>query len=239
MKVPTGILTINDACYPKRVAAMLGRKAPKQLHYMGNLDLLTKKAVGFCGSRNASNAGLNVASDCATQLAANNVVVVSGYAAGVDSEAHYAALASHGDTIIVLAEGLDNFKIKKIYGDFWDWDRVLVLSQFPPEAGWKVFRAMERNSLIITLSQAMIVIEASTRGGTIEAGRASLKLGIPLFVVEYKENTSAPGNTELLANGAFSLKKSQASNSANISPVYQAMEKMLHHVPPPRQLLLT
>ena len=47
----------------------------------------------------------------------------------------------------------------------WDWDRVLVVSQFQPDEPWKAFRAMTRNQLIIALSRVMIVIEAGENGG--------------------------------------------------------------------------
>lgn len=218
------VLTRGEPPYPSRVVALLGKKAPEHLHCLGNLDLLSKPPVGFCGSRKVSARGLAVAEDCANQLAPQGFVVVSGYAAGVDMAAHATALAAGGETIIVLAEGLDHFRVKKDIRAVWDWERVLVVSPFPREAAWKPYRAMERNGLIIALSRAMVVIEAGATGGTLHAGTSSLKLGVPLYVVEYGDmRERAPGNRELLLSGGHALKKNPLSGAANLLPLIQDM----------------
>lgn len=67
------------------------------------------------------------------------------------------------ELFFVLPEGINHFRIKKILAGFWDWNRVLVISQFEPEDSWQTFRAMTRNQLIIALSHAMVVIEASEK----------------------------------------------------------------------------
>ena len=91
--------------YPKALIALLRQNTPTVLSCIGNLDLLHKLKVGFSGSRKASEKGLWVTNDCATQLAERDICVVSGYASGVDMTAHRAALQHGGSTIIVLPEG--------------------------------------------------------------------------------------------------------------------------------------
>lgn len=224
----TVALSTGDAAYPPALARLLGGKAPGVLYCQGNLDLLAKPAVGFCGSRKASEKGLGVAADCATQLAKSGIVVASGYAAGVDYTAHKAALEAGGQTILVLPEGLEHFRIRKTLAEAWDWERVLVISQFPPSAGWKAFRAMERNTLIIALSRAMVVIEAGATGGTLHAGKSTLKMRLPLYVVEYGDMPSqAPGNAELLALGGIAVRKNPQRGNANVGPILQAASKPL------------
>lgn len=219
---PLRVLARGEAPYPAHVAALLGAKAPELLHCLGNLDLLSRPGVGFCGSRKASEQGLAVAADCATQLAAAGFVAVSGYAAGVDMAAHVSALRAGGATLIVLPEGIDHFRVKKDIQPVWDWDRVLVISPFPPPAVWKSYRAMERNGLIIALSRAMVVIEAGAKGGTLNAGVTSLKMKVPLYVVEYGERRdSAAGNRELLLSGGRPLMKSHRSGAANLDQLVQ------------------
>ena len=66
--------------YPHRLDRVLGKDAPPVLFAQGNLSLLNTKAVGFCGSRHASDKGIHVAAEAARQLGANGVNVVSGYA---------------------------------------------------------------------------------------------------------------------------------------------------------------
>ena len=197
-------------------AMSLGRKAPV-LSARGNLDLLGKPGLGFCGSRKASDKGIAVTADCAEQAVKAGFTVISGAAAGVDVAAHRTALACGGSTILVLAEGIDHFRVRKELRADWDWDRVLVVSQFVPNAVWQAYRAMERNKLIIALSRAMIVIEAGATGGTLDAGLQTLAVGKPLFVADYENlDVVAPGNADLLGRGAARLRRNRDSGRANL-----------------------
>jgi DNA processing protein len=211
--------------YPESVALAYGRKAPV-LHMIGNLGLLTAPGIGFCGSRNASEKGLETTADCAEQAGIAGFTVVSGNAAGVDFVAHHTALKNGGSTIMVLPEGIDHFRIKRNLIDVWDWNRVLVISQFEPSAIWKSFRAMDRNKVIIALSRAMIVLEAGETGGTLNAGLTTLAMGKPLFVAVYQQmDQMAVGNALLLDKGARPLAKSKTTGRANLERVCAASER--------------
>ncbi len=213
----------GDAGYPAGLSDWYGDKAPV-LHFLGNLDILDRAAIGFCGARRASEKGLATAEECAAEAVGHDLVVIAGNAAGVDLAAHRTALAKGGSTILVLPEGIQRFRIRENLEDVWDWSRVLVVSQFPPEASWQVFRAMARNELIIALSGAMIVIEAGAKGGTISAGFSALKRGTPLFVADYAQmHDFAPGNVELLKKGARALRRSRSTGRANLTPVIATM----------------
>jgi DNA processing protein len=217
-----------DSRYPKSVAEQYGRRAPK-LWAIGNIDLLKSIAVGFCGSRNASDKGLSVACDAAEQLAESGVTVVSGNAAGVDLEAHRSALEVGGRTILVIPEGIEHFRIRKELQPVWDWSRVLVLSQFEPSAIWKSFRAMERNVLIIALSQAMIVIEAGEKGGTLNAGFSTLKHDKPLFVAFYENMIDhAKGNSMLLEKGGMRLGRNDETGRAAVRKIWDVIYNPIH-----------
>lgn len=214
---------LDDIRYPERVKIVMGTKAPKSLYMLGNLDLLKMPGIGFCGSRKSSDKGLETAQDCAEQAACNNVLVVSGNAAGVDFEAHFSSLKAGGCTILVLPEGINHFRIKKAFEPVWDWKRVLVISQFEPDDAWKAFRAMTRNQLIIALSRVMIVIEAGGKGGTLNAGMETLRYGMPLYVAEYQDmSVNACGNKILLELGARRLAKSRETNRANLVKVFES-----------------
>lgn len=194
-----------------------GGKSPV-LSALGNLALLEKPGLGFCGSRKASARGLAVTTDCAEQAVFAGFTVISGYAAGVDFAAHRTALEHGGNTVLVLAEGIDHFRVRKDLRPVWDWSRVLVISQFAPNAIWQAYRAMQRNEIIILLSRAMIVVEAGETGGTLAAGMRALELNKPLFVAEYENlDEVAPGNAKLLAKGAARLRRSRESGRANVA----------------------
>jgi DNA processing protein len=220
----TKVISRAGAEYPAGLVRALGPKAPNDLYFIGNIELLRVPGVGFCGSRKASIQGLEVARDCASQAAEMGLSVVSGNAAGVDAEAHYHALASGGTTVLVLPEGIEKFRIRESLKSVWDWDRVLVISQFKPNEVWQAFRAMARNKVIIGLSRAMIVIEAGDRGGTLDAGKSALELDIPLFVAKYGSvSEDARGNEILLGLGALPLSKLRSTMRANMDRVRNAI----------------
>jgi DNA processing protein len=194
------------------------------IYYLGSLKLLKRaKKVAIVGSRNASEWALRCARLIAREFGRRGVVIVSGYARGIDSEAHKGALeGKRGATVIVLPEGLLEFKPNKLEG-IPNWrKRTLVLSQFAPHEKWKASNAMKRNEVICALSDAVIVVEAGPErdengkmSGSFQAGKTALKLGVPLFVI-IPEPGQLPfddgsilnvpvGNAKLAEEGAISL----------------------------------
>ncbi len=222
------VLSIVDPDYPEGLRGALGESAPLLLLCMGNLELLKHVSVGFCGSRKASEKGMATARDSAMLLANDKINIVSGFAAGVDMNAHRAALAAGGTTTVVLAEGILRFRVKKDIRDLWHESCTLVVSEFGPNLPWSVSHAMQRNKTICGLSSALVLIEARSTGGSIEAGRDCLKMGIPLFAAVYEGSPeSATGNEELLRNGAKRLMKSRSRNLPNVTPIIGAIANPL------------
>lgn len=217
-------LSIVDPAYPDTLKRALGDDAPVLLLCQGNLEIFRKVSVGFCGSREATEKGLATAQESANLLVRGGINIVSGFAAGVDMSAHRAALVAGGTTTVVLAEGILRFQVKKGIREEWDDRRTLVVSEFGPNLPWSVGHAMQRNLTICGLSRAMILIEARTSGGSIQAGRDCLRLGIPLFAAAYEGMPeSATGNEELFHQGARRLMKSRSMNRPNIRPVLDAI----------------
>jgi len=215
---PFACIERDDPVYPRRLFAVLGKYAPDKLSLKGNFELLNHHAISFCGSRNASDRGIEAASLCARTAAKHQFVITSGNARGVDRATHREALAEGGSTILVLPEGMNQFRIAPELREVWDWDRVLVVSQFDARTVWRSYQAMERNRTIMALSCAMIVVEAGEKGGTRAAGEDALKLRIPLFAVDYGfDEAVAPGNRELIKRGAKPLKKSRETGEPNLT----------------------
>lgn len=202
--------------YPEHLRAARDQSAPPVLFAIGNLDLFQQPAVGFCGSRKASERGRGIASECARFFAAKGVNVVSGYANGVDLAAHRAALDAGGTTTLVLAEGILHFRVKADIKSFVSDANMLAVSEFPPRLPWTGRSAMARNHTICGLSNAMILVESGAEGGTFECGKVALEQRCPLFVVEYAQPpASAEGNAFFLQRGAHALRRS-SSGSANL-----------------------
>jgi DNA processing protein len=196
-----GVLIYGQDGYPIALTEL--PSPPPALFYRGSLSLLSEPAVGMCGSRSASEVGLNAAHLSGVAVANAGLTIISGYARGVDMETHLAALAAGGRTIIVLAEGFLHFQIKRAFGGSLDSDRVLVMSQFPPRQTWNVGAAMARNAVIAALGRALVVIEANGGGGTLDAGLQALDLGRPVLALEFESGPTPPGNRILLEKGAI------------------------------------
>ena len=190
------------------------------LFFKGQKDLLYADGVGMCGSRHVSAKGLEAAGRCGELVTHKGMSVVSGYAAGVDTATHLAALRNGGSTIIVLAEGFNHFRVKKNFADDFDWDRTLVVSQFPPGQTWQAHAAMARNGVIFGLSKALLVIEAGERGGTLAAGEGALQLGRPVLAVDFGQDTPM-GNRILINKGAIAI-RTTAELSAALDDVHAA-----------------
>ena len=209
------VLYLGMELYPERLVRVLGRNAPPVLYVRGNVSLLTHVGVGFCGSRHSSVMGLETAAALSKLSVQNQMGVVSGYAGGVDTCAHCAALRSGGSTVFVLAEGILNVREKLEVAALIKQDNHLFVSQFPPECGWYAHNAMRRNHLIVGLSDAMVVIEAGATGGTMAAGEAALQHGTPLFVVDYRDPPmSAAGNAPLIVKGGRALRRTSSGEIA-------------------------
>jgi DNA processing protein len=197
-----GAVLLGSLEYPYLLSAT--RAAPPCLFYLGAAELLTANGIGMCGSRNASDEGLRAAAACSEVATQQGLTVISGYARGVDTATHVSALASGGSTVIVLPEGIDHFRVKRgPIANVWDPERTLVVSQFSPSRPWSAGSAMTRNNVIIGLSLALIVIEASDKGGTLAAGARALKLNRRVLALEFTENPR--GNAELIRRGAISV----------------------------------
>lgn len=219
--------TVLDETYPLMLRRLLRMNTPPVLSMIGNTNLLSQKKVGFCGSRYASEKGLAVTLDCVEQLSQmKNLSIVSGYAQGVDKEAHRTALQSGGNTIIVLPNGISSFYVREELKDVWDWERVLVISEYLPKDKWTVSRAMNRNKTIIGLCDSIVVVEAGLTGGSMDAGLRALEDSKPLFVPVFSDYPeSALGNQILLQKGAQRIGRSRTSHRANVEPMMKFLEE--------------
>jgi len=223
-------LTRGEEGYPRSLRESF---SPERLYALGNLDLIYQPCIGLCGSRNATVQALAWARRFGAEAAKQGIVVVSGYARGVDTEAHKGALDAGGSTIAVLPEGIRHFRVRRELKDALNFNtNFLALSMYDPDDRWTVWRAMQRNKLIVGLSSGLFVIEASESGGTINAAYECVRQGKKLWAVSYKDDLpSRGGNRKLLATSALPVAKVEDFRSA----LEQAMEE-----PPPdvRQLVL-
>lgn len=154
-----------------------------QVWIAGDRSLVRRRAVAVVGTRRVSPDGARRARRLAKELAEAGVVVVSGLAEGVDTEALTAAMEAGGDVIAVIGTPLDraypaqNKQLQEaIYRDH------LLVSQFAP--GSQVFPSHfpMRNRTMAALSDATVIIEASDTSGTLHQATECGRLGRWLFI---------------------------------------------------------
>lgn len=197
----------EDNLYPPRLLTTLEEKAPPVLYVHGNLDNAAQ-GIAFSGSRRVSEQGIKHTMHLTQEAVKRGYAVISGHAPGVDVVAHRTALENNGITVLVLPEGILKFQLRAELRELVEQnpDNIVVVSEFPPHMSWSAGNAMARNKTIIGLSAALCVIEAGETGGTLNAGKAALKLGTPVLVLDYLTPPgSAAGNALLLQQGAQAI----------------------------------
>lgn len=154
-----------------------------RLWYAGDLSLIYRTCVAVVGARRVSPAGAARARRLARELVEAGIVVVSGLAYGIDTEALTAAIEAGGKTIAVIGTPIDkaspaaNRRLQeRIYEDH------LLISQFP--SGKPVFAGNfpERNKLMAAICDATVIIEASDTSGSLHQAAECLKLNRWLFI---------------------------------------------------------
>ena len=224
-------ISFDSSIYPNELKLYLEHST---LFATGNLGLLGLPGIGICGSREASPEALHWAFTFGQEAAKRGLLVVSGYARGIDREAHKGALVAGGNTIAVLPQGIRGFSVRKELASLVDLDRnFLAVSMYDPDAPWKAWRAMNRNKLIVGLSYGLFVVEAREKGGTINAAMECVKQQKPLWAVAYSKPTPGrSGNQLLLQEAAIPLTKmkdvkaalDQAANSRTESVKQLALQ---------------
>jgi len=175
--------------YPEKLRSA---KEPIELfYYTGNLDLIYTRSVAIVGARKPSEDGKKRARKLSKLLVESGFTIVSGLAAGIDTEAHKAAILNGGKTIAVIGTPLnsvypkENSKLQDFIAH-----RHLLISQVPfikyESQDYRSNRLFfpERNKTMSAITEATIIVEASDTSGTLIQARAALQQGRLLFILE-------------------------------------------------------
>jgi len=154
--------------------------------------------LAIVGSRRASAQGRARTRAWARALTEAGMAILSGLARGIDGAAHAGALEA-GATWGVLGSGLDH-PYPPEHRPLMD--RLVaagggVITPFPPEAPPLKWHFPRRNWLLAAWVDAVLVMEAAQRSGSLVTAKLALDLGKELFVVPGSEGTDA-----LLEEGA-------------------------------------
>ncbi|MCX6640367.1 MAG: DNA-processing protein DprA [bacterium] len=203
------VITKLDPDYPPRFH--LGGNTPPVLYLYGNLTVEDDFCVAIIGSRDCSVVSARRAREYAQYFAKSGITVVTGYAAGVDMNAHLGAIEAGGRTIIIPGCGMDLFDIAplrevgiEVFSDLKK--HAVVISEQPPTADWSPQGSQARNRLVAVQARAVVVIEARLHSSTLDTVNRAQTLGRPIFAQVFAAvSERVMGNEKLLKAGASPL----------------------------------
>ena len=156
-----------------------------RLWCVGDTSLLHRKCVAIVGTREVTPEGAARSRRLARELAGAGVVVVSGLAKGVDTEALSAAIEAGGRVVAVIGTPIDRaYPAENKHLQERIYREHLLVSQFAP--GERVFPTNfpERNKLMAALSDATAIIEAGDTSGTLHQAAECVRLDRWLFIAK-------------------------------------------------------
>lgn len=202
--VAQGLRVISEEEYPAPLRE--SGLVPPALFAQGDPEILHCTTVAIVGTRNATTYGKAVAQKFGERLAEAGITVVSGGALGIDTAAHKGALRAGGATAAVMITGLDKVYPRENAGLFRQIQeqKGCLLSQFAvgTKSAWE-HRPLLRNHTVAALAQALVVIEAPAKSGSLYTAMAANELGRPVFVVPANvDNLNFRGSHQLIRDGA-------------------------------------
>lgn len=188
--------------YPKRLLQI--PDSPFGIYVKGRMLKDSERSVAIVGARNCSAYGRYVADAFARELAKEGVAVISGMAKGIDGVAQNGALAAGGRTYAVLGCGVDicyPSSHEKLYEEICRTGGVL--STYPPKTAPTPKHFPPRNRIISGLSDAVLVVEARQKSGTLITVDMALEQGREVYVVPGRiTDRLSDGCNRLLLQGA-------------------------------------
>lgn len=194
--------------YPKILANLYD--PPQQIYWLGAdpASWLNLPKLGIVGSRKPTTYGRQITYKFSSDLASQGVVIISGLAFGIDSISHQAALESGGITVAVLPGSLEQIypashralaeKIIKSGGT--------LISEYPPNTDIRKENFIARNRIIAGLSDALLIIQAGAKSGSLHTANFALEQGKTVMCTPGDINvTLNEGSNNLIKNSALAV----------------------------------
>ena len=217
------ILTLgDDNSYPPQLLQI--PDPPTLLYVRGDAGRLSRRLVAMVGSRSASHAGVRNTQIFARALSDAGLPVASGLALGIDSAAHRGALGGPAGTVGILATGADVSYPKE--------NRELaaeivkngaLATEYPLGTKALTYHFPHRNRIISGLSEAVLVVEATRKSGSLITAKLALEQGRDVFAVPGSINSP-------MHRGCHALIKEGAKLAENVGDILEELDIL---VPPP------
>lgn len=201
-----GLSILTKDQYPKCLLEI--PEPPEQLYYLGQIpDFDEYKYLVVVGSRNHTSYGKEVVRKIIEGLAGYPICIVSGLALGIDTLAHKYALEYGLKTLAIPGSGIDFSAIHPRSNINLAREIVsrggCLMCEVKPNQRATIFGFPRRNRITAGLSQAVLIIEAEEKSGTLITARLALDYNREVFVVPGSifSDTSV-GTNRLIKQGA-------------------------------------
>ena len=213
------IVTLGDAGYPPQLLEIAD--PPALLYVRGEAAILRGRMIAMVGSRSASHAGARNTEIFARALSDAGLPVASGLALGIDSAAHRGAMAGRSGTAAILATGADVSYPKEnreLAAEIAA--RGALATEYPLGTKALTFHFPHRNRIISGLSEAVLVVEATRRSGSLTTARLALEQGRDVFAVPGSINSP-------LHRGCHALIKQGAKLAENVDDILEELNVLV------------
>ena len=162
----SNFITFLDDEYPESLKRMT--KPPFVLYYYGDISLISdaRNKIAVVGSRKVSEYGHDVTTRLVSEIA-EDFVIISGLAYGVDALAHWAAINNKGKTVAVLGCGINLCYLKENQ-ELYDIikEKHLLLSEYPDITPPTIHSFPIRNRIIAGVCENLLITEGKLASGT-------------------------------------------------------------------------
>lgn len=195
-------ITTFDTEYPKRLSCLEDR--PFALYVKGELPDDSIPSVAIVGARQCTAYGREMASYFGRKLSEAGIQVVSGMAYGVDGASQRGAVLGEGKSFAVLGCGVDICYPREHFNLYLQLEKHGgLLSEFPPASQPLPQHFPMRNRIISGLCDALIVIEAREKSGSLITVDFALEQGKEIFALPGRVGDKlSAGCNQLIKNGA-------------------------------------
>jgi DNA processing protein len=198
--------------FPRRLREIAD--PPKKLYLEGVLPSEEHTWLTVVGSRKCTNYGKEVCEQLIEGLRGYPVVIVSGLALGIDAIAHRAALVAKLPCVAVPGSGLSRSVLypaaNRRLADEIVTNNGALLSEFEPAFAATAWSFPQRNRIMAGLSDAVLVVEAEQKSGTLITARLATEYNRDVLTVPGSIfSSSSAGPHMLIRLGATPITSSQ------------------------------
>ena len=206
-KVRVDCISFLDDRFPVRLKEC--DDAPMMLYYRGTADLNKKRIISMVGTRKITDYGRQMCEVFIKELAdlCPDILVMSGLAYGVDIQCHRQALQNKMDTIGVLAHGLDQIYPSMHRNTAKEMlEHGGLLTEFMSRTTIEKRYFVQRNRIVAGCSDATIVVESASRGGSLITAEIAQSYDREVFAFPGRmTDTQSDGCNRIIANNTAGL----------------------------------